>query len=325
MRGLILAVVLGIAVGALVVAWGDAPAVAGVIAGFPPVLLLPVLLLTVWNYALRFVKWQWYLRVLGVRGVRPLDSLLVFLSAFAMGLTPGKAGEVSKSYWLRELAGPESAPVARTAPIVFAERLTDGIAMLLLASVGLVTFRFGVGALLAVAALACAAVAAIQARPLVHAALRALGRVQRLSRLAVGLEAAYDSARELLRWQRLALAVGLGVASWGGECLALYLIMVGLGAAEGVRMLTAATFALALASLVGSASLAPGGLGAAEGAVAAVLEVVAGQPRDVAAAATLLIRLCTLWFGVALGAAALVLLTRRVWQAAPSVSARGET
>jgi uncharacterized membrane protein YbhN (UPF0104 family) len=46
--------------------------------------------------------------------------------------------------------------------------------------------------------------------------------------------------------------------------------------------------------------------------VAAVLDLVAGQPRDVAAAATILIRVCTLWFGVALGALALLALARRV-------------
>ena len=43
--------------------------------------------------------------------------------------------------------------------------------------------------------------------------------------------------------------------------------------------------------------------------MAAVLDLVAHQPRDVAAAATLLIRVCTLWFGVTLGAAALVRLS----------------
>ncbi len=122
---------------------------------------------------------------------------------------------------------------------------------------------------------------------------------------------AYDSARDLLSWSRLALAVGLGVLSWGGECLALYLILLGLGAVPSLELLNQATFALATASLVGSASLLPGGLGAAEGTVAAVLQVVAGQPRDVSVAATLLIRACTLWFGVTLGALALPLLARR--------------
>ena len=275
---------------------------------FPPPLVLPILLLTVWNYGLRWLKWQYYLRVLDVRGLPRPTSLLVFLSGFAMGLTPGKAGELTKSLFLRELAG---APLARTAPIVFAERLTDGIAMLLLASAGLVGFRLGAPALLGVAGLALLAVAAVQARPVAHALLRLLARVAAARRLAAAAEVAYDSARELLAWRRLALAVAIGTVSWAGECLALYLVLLGLGAAPSATLLNQATFALASASLVGSASLLPGGLGAAEGTMAGVLEVVAGQPKEVAAAATLLIRACTLWFGVALGSLALVALTRR--------------
>jgi hypothetical protein len=56
------------------------------------------------------LRWNYYLRVLGVVGVSRPASGLVFLSGFAMGLTPAKSGELSKSYWLRELAGPERAP-----------------------------------------------------------------------------------------------------------------------------------------------------------------------------------------------------------------------
>jgi uncharacterized protein (TIRG00374 family) len=317
-RGLLLVALLGIAVFGLVIAWGDAPAVLRALADFPPLLVAPVLLLTIWNYALRFLKWQYYLGVLGITGVPSRTSLLVFLSGFAMSLTPGKAGELTKSLFLRELAG---APIARTAPIVFAERLTDGIAMLLLASAGLVGFRLGVPALLGVAALAVLAIVLIQAPPVAHAGLRLLARIRAAHKLAQAAEVAYDSARELLSWRRLALGVAIGTVSWGGECLALYLILLGLGATPGWSLLNQATFALASASLVGSASLLPGGLGAAEGTVAGVLELIAGQPKEVAAAATLLIRACTLWFGVALGSLALVALTRRALRS-PGAPAR---
>ena len=311
-RGMIAAALLAIAVFALVVAWGDAPAVVAALASFPPALIVPVVVLTVWNYTLRWLRWNYYLRVLHVTGVGKVDSLLVFLSGFAMGLTPGKSGELTKSYWLREIGGASKAPVARTAPIVFAERLVDGIAMLVLAGSGLISFRFGAPALLAVAALATLAVGLVQARWLVHAVLKALARRPGLARTAGVLGTVYDSARELLTWPRLLLAVGVGVLSWGGECLALYIILLGLGTPPSLPLLNQATFALAAGSLVGSASLLPGGIGAAEGTVAAVLDLVAGLPRDVAAAATLLIRACTLWFGVALGALSLVLLARRV-------------
>src|SRR5439155_8674088 len=311
-RGIFVVGLLAIAVLALIVAWGDAATVLGALSRFPPLLVLPVVLLTVWNYVLRWMRWNYYLRVLGVSGVDRTSSALVFLSGFAMGLTPGKSGELTKSYWLREIAGSGQAPLARTAPIVFAERLVDGIAMLLLATSGLISFQFGVTALLGVAALAVAAVAGIQARPLVHTVLRFLERRPRAKRAAELLETAYDSARELLTWPRLALAVGGGVLSWGGECLALYVILLGLGAAPSLELVNQSTFALAAGSLVGSASLLPGGIGAADGTVAAVLDLVARQQRDVAAAATLLIRVCKMWFGVALGAASLLALARRL-------------
>jgi uncharacterized membrane protein YbhN (UPF0104 family) len=194
----------------------------------------------------------------------------------------------------------------------------DGIAMLLLATSGLISSRFGLLALLAVAAAAVACLGVLHARPLVHSGLRLLQRSPRLARLATLVATAYDSARELLTWPRLVGAIGVGVLSWGGECLALYLILLGLGAEPSLQLVNNATFALAAGSLVGSASLLPGGIGAAEGTVAAVLDLVAGQPREVAAAATLLIRACTLWFGVALGAAALIRLSARVMRRASS-------
>ncbi len=251
-RGIVLLAALAVAVAALVVAWGDAPAVLNALGRFPPLLIVPVVLLTVWNYTLRWLRWNYYLRVLGVHGVSQVSSALVFFSGFAMGLTPGKSGEVTKSYWLREIVGPERAPLARTAPIVFAERLVDGIAMLLLATSGLISFQFGALALLGVAALACLAVGLIQARPLVHAILNALEGRPRSSRLGTILKTLYDSARELLTWPRLALAVGIGSVSWAGECLALYVLLLGLGARPSLELLNQATFALAAGSLVGS-------------------------------------------------------------------------
>ena len=56
---------------------------------------------------------------------------------------------------------------------------------------------------------------------------------------------------------------------------------------------------------------ASGGLGAAEGSIAVLLVSTVGLASDLAVAATLLMRLCTLWFGVGVGLVALGLLLRR--------------
>ena len=52
-------------------------------------------------------------------------------------MTPGKVGEAVKAVLLRASHG---IPVARTAPIVVAERVTDLIGLLLLAMVGVFSF-----------------------------------------------------------------------------------------------------------------------------------------------------------------------------------------
>ena len=49
------------------------------------------------NYLTRFLKWEYYLARLGIRGVPKLDSLLTFLSGLVLTVTPGKVGEVFKS------------------------------------------------------------------------------------------------------------------------------------------------------------------------------------------------------------------------------------
>ena len=56
------------------------------------------------NYLLRFLKWELYLRRLGVR-IPLRDSFGIFLSGFSLTVTPGKVGEVLKSYLLREAHG----------------------------------------------------------------------------------------------------------------------------------------------------------------------------------------------------------------------------
>jgi uncharacterized protein (TIRG00374 family) len=53
--------------------------------------------------------------------------------------------------------------------------------------------------------------------------------------------------------------------------------------------------------VIGAVSALPGGLGAFEASAAGMLTLLLDIPASTAAAATLLIRFATLWFGVTLG------------------------
>ena len=85
--------------------------------------LLPLILIgTVINYWLRWLKWDYYLRYLRLdRNISHATSGLIFTAGLVMSVTPGKMGEVLKSFLLRQR---NATPITRSAPIVLAERIT---------------------------------------------------------------------------------------------------------------------------------------------------------------------------------------------------------
>src|ERR687885_1044332 len=170
MRGrLILGLILGVLVVAALSVYADFTKMVNVLRNFEWWLLPLILLFTLFNYALRFYKWDVYLRLIGATGVSKRDSLLIFLSGMAMAMTPGKVGEVLKSYLLKQVRG---TPIAASAPIVVAERLTDGLAMMVLASAGLVLFDYGRPVLVGIALFVAAFLFVFQNRALAHRPLR---------------------------------------------------------------------------------------------------------------------------------------------------------
>ncbi|MFI5211865.1 MAG: lysylphosphatidylglycerol synthase transmembrane domain-containing protein, partial [Ignavibacteria bacterium] len=103
-------------------------------------LMFPViLLLSFCNYIARFFKWEYYTKTLNIEIERKM-SFLIFLSSFIMSITPGKIGEVFKSYLLKEQIG---TPLSKSAPIVFAERITDFLSLVLLSMAGALMFGYG--------------------------------------------------------------------------------------------------------------------------------------------------------------------------------------
>ncbi|MCZ7680459.1 MAG: flippase-like domain-containing protein [Sandaracinaceae bacterium] len=143
-RGLVRKVLLGTLLGALVLAalslYADVSALGASLGAFDWSAFAVALALATGNYALRYVRWQLYLRRIDV-AVPHAESALVFLSGFVMSVTPGKLGEVFKSLLLYESRG---VSIAKTAPVVFAERLTDLVALVILTALGSLSFAEGV-------------------------------------------------------------------------------------------------------------------------------------------------------------------------------------
>ncbi|MEX2425253.1 MAG: flippase-like domain-containing protein, partial [Thermomicrobiaceae bacterium] len=136
----------------------------------------------------------------------------------------------------------------------------------------------------------------------------------------------YDSTYILLKNRNLLIATAIGTVSWAGECLAFYLILIGLGMPANTEFLILAFFVMASATILGSLSMLPGGLGAAEASVAGLLMLLVSEDmmsNQIAGAATLLVRFATLWFGVMLGVVALMLIERH-FQSLETVSRQSD-
>ena len=258
-----------------------------------PWLLPLVLLMAPVNYLLRFVKWHAYTRRLGFAHVPWRGNLAVFLAGLGLTLTPGKVGELVKSWmlWTRYRV-----PAARSAPMIFADRVTDGCAMLALASLGAVMLGRGRVPWVLIVGIVVL-IALIRNRRVMLGLLGLLARIPRLGALEHKMHELLDAAQALMDLDIFAYAFLLGLVGWGLEGLIVYLAlgMFGYPLSVGASLLVVASSAIA-----GGVSALPGGVGAAEGVMVGLL-LWLGVPLPLAVLTTLITRFSTLWLGVTIG------------------------
>lgn len=253
---------------------------------------------TLLNYALRFLKWHFFINQIGVRNLSWLQSLRLFVAGFPLAVTPGKVGEALKGIWLNRMSG---IPIGRGISVVVAERISDGLAMMILATLGIITYPQYWPAFSVIFVLLLSIIIISQIRPLAMYVLGLGEKIPLVNRMAHQLREFYEGSFALFRPGSILLSVLLGTISWLGEGIGFYFILLGLGLPHGFQLAATSIFVLAFSTVVGAASAMPGGLGAAEGAIAVMLPLALDVTPAIAASATLLIRMATLWFGVGLG------------------------
>jgi uncharacterized protein (TIRG00374 family) len=307
-KSILTSLIIGLAVVIAISLFSDLRAVGNDLLTFDWALLPLILVGTVINYWLRWLKWDYYLRYLKLdRDIDRSTSGLIFTAGLVMSVTPGKMGEVLKSFLLRQRNG---TPISRSAPIVLAERLTDGIAMLLLMGLGLTLYPPARPLFVILVLLTIIGIIIVQRQTLALAIIRMIARLPLGQRLAPRLETIYTTTAQLLHWRILLVSTMISVISWGFECLAFFWVLMGVGSTPSWLLLLQATFIFAASTLFGLVSFLPGGLGASEVSSVGLLLALVGLSASAATTATIVIRFCTLWFGVLLGVIALAWLSR---------------
>jgi uncharacterized protein (TIRG00374 family) len=304
-RRLLIVTAIAVAIFAAVSIYVDVGKLGDRLAHFAPAAILAALGLAAMNYVIRFGRWELYLRTVGVAIPRGL-SAHVFVAGFSMSITPGKVGELLKAVLLRDAAG---VPVETTAPVVIAERVTDLVALVGLGLIGVATYGVAREMVAAAAIVVLLGLIVLSWRPLAHGILDRLAKVNTFSKLVPRARAFYDRLATLVHPWPLTWATLLGAAAWLCECVGFAIVVRGF---EGAHVsLGLAMLIYAATTVAGALSFLPGGLLVTEASMTLLLINSAdGVDQATAVAATILTRLCTLWFAVLLGVVALAIPRR---------------
>ena len=256
------------------------------------------LALSLVNYLLRFVRWQKFLDKLGHSVYWP-ESLRIYIAGFGLTILPGKAGEAIRSVFLKKhnVSYPESLAA------FFSEQLSNLISMVLLVSIGLWAYPQAQPVVVILGALIMAILIFLQQTTWLKALESLVQRklpAKPAKLISSGIEIVLHSKR-CFSLPMLLYGISIGLVAWGAEGVAFYYIMHVLGSD---LTLQGALFIYAFSMLVGALSFLPGGLGGTEATMVALL-MLHNIPQPQAVAATVLIRIATLWFAVALGILAL--------------------
>lgn len=242
--------------------------IASALSNFPWVLLVPVILLKFCAWFLRFWRWHYYLHVIGAAGkISLFDSAILFVSGFAMAVSPGKLAEVLKAVILKLKTG---TPIARGAPVVFAERIVDGVAVLIMSVLAFIIAAgaIDVGGYAALiwlsAALLTFGLIAVQIRPLAYWCLSVLGKLPLLRRAQAPLTEFYESSREVLHFRHIILPTALGMMAHLTDALGFAIILSGFGLAITPELILQSIFITGLTAAVGALSGVPNGAGVTE-------------------------------------------------------------
>lgn len=256
------------------------------------------LTLSLFNFFVRFLRWDRFLNVLGHK-VPFWPNLRIYLSGYALSTTPGKTGEAVRSVFLIDYG----VGYRESFGAFLSERFSDVLAGIAVSMLGLWHYPPIRPFLMALIVFIAVFLYVIQQDSWMRKIEKKVnerweGRFGHIIEFIIETILAF---RSCFTPKILLQGMLLGMIAWMAHGLAFYYMLTALGVS--LPILTA-LFIYSFSLLVGGISFMPGGLGGFEVTMVELL-IINGVPASSAVAVTIVIRLTTLWFGVLVGLLAL--------------------
>lgn len=234
------------------------------------------------------------------------NSLLLYVSALGMVVTPGGSGELIKSYFLKKKYGYN---IARSFPIVFTERFHDLIAIIIIIAFSLIFNKINEVLVLVIilGLLAILMYGAVRSQILFNSITKIMLKIPRLNKLVNKSVESYDIFYSLTSKKITFQILLISVTAWSIQSVAMYLVFIAFGLNFNIFFTTIVVYS---SVLLGAISLLPGGIGLTEFSFVSIL-VKEGVGLSLATSTVIMIRLVGLWFVTALGSISIKLFLSR--------------
>ncbi|MHA2219075.1 MAG: lysylphosphatidylglycerol synthase transmembrane domain-containing protein [Candidatus Hodarchaeales archaeon] len=271
----------------------------------PVEIILIAMGLSFLNYLCRFVKWLLFTKSLQLK-IPLLYNFKVFMAGLALAITPAKAGEAIRAVLLKKGSDID---LSKGLASTFSERLIDLLAVTIISIVGIIVMGFESDYLIILLAIFSFVVVGIIIFLSNHL-YRIFSKVFFLGpwkKMGNYIDNFRSDVVITFQLPVFGGALVFGIIGWTCECLAFMLIAHSLGISMTFQM---AMFIYATSSIIGAISFLPGGLGLMEGGLSFLVIDLLSVTYTQSVALTLVIRFTTLWFGVGVGLAFLLWITR---------------
>jgi len=256
---------------------------------------LPIIFLLVpIAWILVYLRWHFLLKNLGIR-VPHKENFTIFLASAMLGITPGKVGELLKSQFLKEKFGISR---TKTVPLIFVEKLYDLIGAIIISFAGIWLFPEAGYIIIIGLALLIFVFVMISSQKVFNKTAQVFMRFRITRQFVESILGSSEIIKSSIRGKIVFFSTILSVGYWFIISLAIYFIFLALEI-DSLSFLT--IISTYIASLIlGVLSFLPAGIGVTEGSFVGLLSLQ-GIEISTAVVIALLVRLFTLWYGVAVG------------------------
>ena len=291
---ILLVVIASIIFYSIMIIIGDVPKIQEQIKNFK-ISYLPIILSTIsLGWVLAFLRWHFLVKNLGFK-VPIRSNFTIYFSSMALGMTPGRVGDLIKSQMLKSR---HDIPRTKTAPLVILERYYDLIGAVIVTSFGISYFEPAAYIMGVISIFIIIGFVIASSKTLFEKFFAKISQFKFAKRFVEPLSNSYDVIHVSTRGKVSVISILLSCGHWLIVCCGVYFILLAYDV-NTVSILQ--IIPIYLSSVVlGAISFLPGGLGITEASLAGFLNLIVDD-ISITFSLSLIIRILAFWSSVIVG------------------------